>query len=99
MSKPTHLRALELDYDAYIRLNGGEHCGICGNLRKEDGRRLHRDHWHKGPLAGQPRGLLCHRCNRVIWPWVDRDWFLLAIAYFRRSEARDDAYTHMDVGA
>lgn len=97
--RPTHLRALELGYDAYIALNGGEECGLCGTQPKENGRKLHRDHWHNGPLAGRPRGLLCFRCNRQLSYYVSREWLLLAIAYLKRSEDRELGLTHTDTGA
>jgi hypothetical protein len=95
---PKHLRALELDYEGYIRLNGGEHCGLCGNPPPE-GRKLYRDHWHKGPLEGQPRGLLCYRDNKFLPYWATIEWLLLAIAYLKRAQDREDRAAHMDVGA
>src|SRR5207253_2386160 len=52
--RPAHMAALDVPYEEYVRLNGGEHCGICGAAPKP-GRRLDRDHEHKG--VGTPRGL------------------------------------------
>lgn len=72
--------ALELDYAAYILLNGGDFCAICG--RKPSGRRLDRDHDHK---THQPRGLLCHRCNRQLPAWITAEWLRTAADYLERA--------------
>lgn len=62
--RPTHLRALALSYDAYVALNGGDHCGIETCRRgPSPTRRLDRDHDH---ATGKPRGLLCVRHNRML---------------------------------
>lgn len=63
-AKPKHLAALELPYEHYIAINGGEHCAVCG-AGPSDTRRLDRDHDHQ---TGGPRGLLCHRHNRMLSP-------------------------------
>lgn len=63
--KPAHLAALDLPYEEFVLINGGDHCGICGT-KPSDNRRLDRDHDH---ATGQARGLLCHRHNRGL------DWF------------------------
>lgn len=73
--------ALDLTYEDYIRLNGGEHCGICTRGRT-GGRRLDRDHDHG---TGTARGLLCSRCNRALPSWVTAEWLRAAIAYLERS--------------
>lgn len=73
--------ALDLDYDGYVKLNGGEFCGVCGRKRK--GRKLDRDHDHK---THKPRGLLCHRCNRHLPSWVDEQWLENALLYLRRAK-------------
>jgi len=66
-TKPAaHRQALELPYEAFVILNGGDHCGICGTPRERGGRRLDRDHAWVGPIKGRPRGLLCHSCNRTL---------------------------------
>ena len=78
--RPAHLRALELDYAGFVELNGGELCKICG-ARPTENRRLDRDHDHR---TGEPRGLLCHRCNRGLPNWADADWLLRAAAYLNR---------------
>ncbi len=77
--KPKHLKALEVAYEDYIALNGGENCGICGALRKT--KRLDRDHDHR---TGKPRGLLCHRCNRALPAWMTPAWMVKATAYLDR---------------
>lgn len=64
--KPAHAVALELPYEAFVFLNGGDHCGICGYVRKPGDRHLDRDHAWVGPIKGKPRGLLCHSCNRTL---------------------------------
>lgn len=55
------MQALELPYETFVKLNGGEYCGVCGV--KPSGKRLDRDHDH---ATGSPRGLLCRRCNRLL---------------------------------
>lgn len=80
--KPQHLAALEMPYEAYETLNGGEHCGICGAARKVDGKRLHRDHDHR---TGVPRGLLCFRCNGALRTYMTVEWLRAATAYLERS--------------
>jgi hypothetical protein len=59
----------------------GGHCALC--LATPKTRRLHVDHDHK---TGAVRGLLCHRCNRALPEWVDRDWLFRTITYL------DDSY-------
>lgn len=75
------MAALELDYAGYVRINGGEHCGICG--RKPPAVNLHRDHEHKG--NGRPRGLLCVACNMRLGERVTVAWMEQAINYLKRS--------------
>lgn len=75
--QPAHRKALEVTYDDYIALNGGEHCGICGRKPSKT-RRLDRDHCHK---TGKPRGLLCARCNRALPAWLETQWLLKAWMY------------------
>lgn len=57
------MKALDLSYEEYIAINGGEHCGICG-APPVPGRKLDRDHEHVGD--GVARGLLCKKCNRSL---------------------------------
>lgn len=59
----------------------GEVCGICGNPPKE-GRKLHRDHDHR---TGEPRGLLCFRCNAALRSYMTVDWLRRALAYLSRT--------------
>lgn len=80
--KPKHLVALELEYEAYVELNGGEHCAVCLRRRTEKDRRFDRDHDHR---TGRPRGLLCHKCNRALAAWVTPEWLDAAAAYLRRA--------------
>ena len=78
------MAALELPYEHYISLNGGEHCGIC--QRPPSGsRRLHRDHDHTG--EGRARGLLCFRCNTALRGYMDAAWLEAAARYVRRTAA------------
>ncbi len=81
--RPKHLVALELPYETYIGINGGEHCGVCRARRKEGGRRLDRDHDHR---TGKPRGLLCHRCNRKLDSVTTPEWLRAAAAYLERTK-------------
>lgn len=83
--RPAHLKALDYTYAEYIFYNGGvEACGICGAGPSEN-RKLDRDHWHSGPNAGKPRGLLCHFCNRNLGNRVDVEWLEKAHAYLERT--------------
>jgi hypothetical protein len=82
--RPAHMSALALPYAYYVQLNGGEHCGICGRL-PSPGRKLDRDHDHKG--VGTPRGLLCVRCNRALPDWCGVEWLRAAAAYLERVTA------------
>src|SRR5688572_28917278 len=58
--RPAHMAALDAPYEMWVAWFG-ERCGICG-VTPEPGKRLHRDHEHKG--NGRARGLLCFQCNR-----------------------------------
>ncbi len=68
---PAHKKVLlELTYEDFIELNGGEFCWIHNRMGLPDPprtTRLHRDHNHK---TGQARGLLCYHCNRWLPDWV-----------------------------
>lgn len=75
--RPAHLAALTLTYEDYIAINGGEFCAIC--KRGPNGvRRLDRDHDH---VTGEPRGLLCARCNRFLHRWMTPEWLRAAADY------------------
>lgn len=79
--RPAHRKALELPYEHYLALNGGiERCAICGAPPRE-GRKLDRDHCHR---SGEPRGLLCHVCNRTLGNRITPDWLRRALAYLER---------------
>jgi hypothetical protein len=81
--KPSHLRALELSYEDFLRANGGlERCGICGSPPK--GRKLDRDHEHRGD--GRARGLLCWNCNKKLDNRVTPEWLRRAADYLERFE-------------
>jgi hypothetical protein len=79
------MAALDISYEDYIELNGGERCGICGRGRSPE-RRLQRDHDHRG--EGLARGLLCFACNRWLRGFMTIEWMRAAIAYLERAEAR-----------
>lgn len=77
------MRALELDYAGFVKLNGGDACAICGRPPSAT-RRLDRDHDHR---TGEPRGLLCHRCNRTLGNWITPEWLVSAFMYLHGEEA------------
>lgn len=83
--RPAHLSALKLPYEHYVQINGGERCGICG-AEPKPGRRLDRDHEHKG--VGYARGLLCWSCNRQLKHTSTVEWLRAAAAYLERADAR-----------
>lgn len=80
--KPAHMKALDLTYEEYVFINGGEFCGICNAVAKPGGRRLHRDHDHR---TGKPRGLLCFRCNAALRLYMTAGWLRSAIRYLERT--------------
>jgi len=84
--KPTRAKQLGVTDDEYALLleaqDGG--CAICGAKPKT--RRLHVDHDH---ATGKVRGLLCHRCNRVLQTWVTAAWCLDAHSYLLWVEIRE----------
>ena len=78
---PQHRRVLDsMPYEDWVE-RFGERCGVCGRGRSEH-RRLDRDHDHK---TGNPRGLLCQRCNRALPSWVDAAWLRRAADYLERN--------------
>lgn len=81
--QPAHMRALDLPYEAYVQINGGEFCGICGKSPKL-GKRLQRDHEHRAD--GTPRGLLCFQDNRRLGRHMTIEWMRAALAYLERAE-------------
>ena len=83
------MRALEMTYEDYVELNGGEEtCGICGRPPKLGGKRLHRDHDHR---SGLPRGLLCFPCNAALRPYMTVDWLRSAMSYLETVPGRLEA--------
>lgn len=81
--RPAHMVALDAPYEAFVAVNGGEACGICGAVQKPGGRRLHRDHDHR---TGKARGLLCFRDNAALRPYMTAEWLRAALAYLERTE-------------
>ena len=69
------------EYEVMLAKQGGR-CAICNNPPKV--RRLNVDHDHK---LMKVRGLLCHRCNRVLPSWVTPDWLERAKLYIEKSLA------------
>ena len=80
------MAALDLPYEQYVEINGGDHCGICG-VKPEPGKRLHRDHDHR---TGKPRGLLCYPDNAALRPYMTLEWLRAAVAYSERASLRSD---------
>lgn len=82
---PAHTAALKAPYEDFVRINGGEHCGICKKPRAETNHpewKLQRDHDHH---TGKPRGLLCIPCNRNLTQKIDNPaWLRAAAAYLER---------------
>lgn len=91
--RPAHMSALDLPYEVYVEINGGEFCAICGKRPKRDAagnviRRLDRDHDH---VSGKPRGLLCPGrmgCNRKLGRVDDLAWLRAANRYLTSAEER-----------
>lgn len=81
--KPAHMVALVEEYAAWVA-RFGERCGICERAPTSR-RRLDRDHDH---ATGEPRGLLCARCNRALPNWVTAAWLRAAADYLERAERR-----------
>jgi hypothetical protein len=76
------MAALELPYDKFVKLNGGEFCAICGRKPSET-RRLDRDHCHR---TGKARGLLCWNCNKQLRGFMTSAWLRAAADYLERAE-------------
>jgi hypothetical protein len=77
---PKHREIMAVPYERWVE-QFGEVCGICG-VKPSANRRLDRDHDHK---TGAARGILCHSCNRRLWPGSTVDWHLNAAKYLDRS--------------
>jgi hypothetical protein len=81
--KPAHAAILDsMPYERWAEVYS-ERCGICG-CEPSSSRRLDRDHDHR---TGEPRGLLCHRCNRTLGSQIDPAWLRRALAYLERPAA------------
>lgn len=72
------------EFDAALERQGGR-CAICGRSdsgsRKETHWRLFVDHDH---TTGEPRGLLCHRCNLGLGYLPSARLLRTAVAYLER---------------
>lgn len=87
---PKHAVTLRDDsYEAYCRVNEQVHgvtdesCAVCGRPRHE-AMRHHRDHDH---VTGNPRGLACFGCNRLMPRDLTLERARLIVAYLERVEA------------
>lgn len=85
---PKHRAVLEqMAYGDFAVLSvlihgGAPHaCGCCGAERPEGGKRLHRDHDHR---TGEPRGILCFRCNSELIRQNTLAELERAVAYLKR---------------
>lgn len=67
-------------YDAMLAAQGGK-CGICGRPATPGARRFNIDHDHKEMYV---RGILCTRCNKWLWTFVDLGILEAATAYIAR---------------
>jgi len=78
MPRNPYAKARQLTAGEYAALLEGQkgRCAICGAPPKT--RRLDHDHDHR---TGKTRGLLCHRCNRTLAPWVTPAWLASAYDY------------------
>jgi hypothetical protein len=75
--RAAQLGVTDAEYERLLAAQGGG-CAICDHPPRT--RRLHVDHDHK---TGEVRGLLCHRCNRLLASWVTWEWLLIAASYLR----------------
>lgn len=85
---PAHARTLrDHSYEFYVAVNERLHgvtdegCGLCGKPRAQE-RRHDRDHDHK---TGDPRGLLCVPCNKLLPHQVTLEYARLQVAYLERA--------------
>jgi hypothetical protein len=76
--KPTRAEQLGISDERYAEMLEDQdgHCALCPGVPGT--RRLHVDHNH---ATGEVRGLLCHRCNRVLATWVTPQWCIDAANY------------------
>jgi hypothetical protein len=86
---PKHATTLRDNPYAYYRevneaIHGaGDNCGVCG-AEPKDSRNLQREHDH---VTGQPRGLACWRCNRLMPKQFGLTEARAIVAYLERVEA------------
>ena len=87
---PKHARTLQTDtYERYIEVSKAIHgvadesCCVCGKPRSQE-RRHDRDHDH---TTGNPRGLACHRCNRVMVKELTLERAQAVVDYLARVES------------
>lgn len=66
-------------YEAMLAAQDGT-CALCHRLPSEK-RRLDIDHDHKEMYI---RGLLCHRCNRILVSWLTPEWLRDAAEFLER---------------
>lgn len=66
-------------YDEMLAAQG-DVCGICGREPYPE-RRFCIDHDHRLMYI---RGILCNRCNKWLWTFVNEEVLLAALAYIRR---------------
>ena len=93
---PKHARTLQADtYEKYVQVSKDIHgvtdesCCVCGKPRSQE-RRHDRDHDHR---TGNPRGLACHICNRVMVKELTLERAQAVVDYLRRIDNyyRDEA--------
>lgn len=75
----------DVSYAEAVRINGGEHCGICGRTPPDEVPRLVRDHDH---ATRECRGVLCDYDNRLLNARLTLTWMRRALPYLERHEAR-----------
>ena len=87
---PAHARTLRDDsYERYVQVSKAIHgvtdesCCVCGKERSLE-RRHDRDHDH---ITGNPRGLACHLCNRVMVRQLTLERARAVVAYLERVDA------------
>jgi DNA-directed RNA polymerase subunit RPC12/RpoP len=87
---PKHAQTLRDDsYEVYVQVSkdihgvSDESCCVCGKERSLE-RRHDRDHDH---VTGHPRGLACHRCNRVMVKELTLERAQAIVDYLARVES------------
>lgn len=87
---PKHARTLRDDsWEHYDAVNAAIHgiedgsCAVCGRPEHES-MHHHREHDH---VTGNPRGLVCFQCNRLMPRQLDLARARLVVAYLERVEA------------